>query len=51
MSFAPRNKCINDADLRINNVSIQGVYVTKILGVVIDSKLIEKITLIIFVRK
>ena len=39
MLFAPRNKCINDADIRINNISIQRVYVTKFLGVLIDSKL------------
>ena len=39
MLFASRNKCINDADIRINNISIQRVYVTKFLGVLIDSKL------------
>ena len=39
MLFAHRNKCINDADIRINNISIQRVYVTKFLGVLIDSKL------------
>ena len=39
MLFVPRNKCINDADIRTNNISIQRVYVTKFRGVLIDSKL------------
>ena len=39
MIFTPRNKCIDGTDLRINDTSIQRVYVTKFLGVLIDSKL------------
>ena len=39
MLFAHRNKCINDADIRLNNISTQRVYVTKFYGVLIVSKL------------
>ena len=39
MIFTPRNKCIDCTHLRINDTSIQSVYVTKFLGVLIDSKL------------
>ena len=39
MVFTPKNKYIDDVDIRINNVQIERVYVTKFLGVQIDSKL------------
>ena len=39
MVFTPKNKCIDDVDIRINNVKIGRVYVTKFLGVQIDSQL------------
>ena len=39
MIFVPRNKCIDGTDLRIIDTSIQRVYVTKFLWVLIDSKL------------
>ena len=39
MICTPRNKCIDVTDLRINDTSIQRVYVTKFLGVLIDFKL------------
>ena len=42
MIFTPRNKSIDDADVKIYNTSIQRVYVTKFLGVLIDSKLNRK---------
>ena len=37
--FTPRNKCIDGTELRINDTSIQRVYVSKFVGVLIDSKL------------
>ena len=39
MIFTQRNKKVNDICLYINNVSIERVYVTKFLGVQIDSQL------------
>ena len=39
MVFTPRNKCTNDADVKINDASFQRVYVSKFLGVLVDSKL------------
>ena len=39
MIFTPRNKCTNDADVKINDTSIQRVYVSKFLGVLVGSKL------------
>ena len=39
MIFTQRNKKVNDISLYINNVSIERVYVTKFLGVQIDSQL------------
>ena len=39
MIFTPRNKKVNDINLYINNVPIGRVYVTKFLGVQIDSQL------------
>ena len=42
MIFTPRNKLIDDIDVKILDVQIQRVYVTKFLGVQIDSQLIWK---------
>ena len=42
MIFTPRNKVVNDIDLLICNTAIHRVYVTKFLGVQIDSKLTWK---------
>ena len=39
MVFTPNNKYTDDVDIRINNVQIERVYVTKFLGVQIDSQL------------
>ena len=39
MIFTQRNQKVNDISLYINNVSIKRVYVTKFLGVQIDSQL------------
>ena len=39
MIFTPRNKKVNDINLHINKVPIGRVYVTKFLGVQIDSQL------------
>ena len=39
MVFTSRNKCVSDIDIKINNVSIERVYVTKFLGILIDSQL------------
>ena len=38
MIFTQRNKKVNDISLYINNVSKERVYVTKLLGVQIDSQ-------------
>ena len=40
--FASRNKCVNDVDIRIQNVAIERVYATKFLGVQIDAQLTWK---------
>ena len=37
--FTPRNKVVNDIDICINDVRIERVYVTKFLGIQIDSQL------------
>ena len=42
MIFTPRNKPIDDIDVKILDVQIQMVYVTKFLGVQIDSQLTWK---------
>ena len=42
MVFTPRNKFINDIDVKIHNVQIQRVYATKFLGVQIDAQLTWK---------
>ena len=42
MIFTSRNKCMNVADIRINNVKIERVYATKFLGVQIDAQLTWK---------
>ena len=42
MIFTPRNKLIDDIDVKILDVQIQRVYVTKFLGVHIDSQLTWK---------
>ena len=42
MVFAPRNKLIDDIVVKIHGVQIQRVYVTKFLGVQIDSQLTWK---------
>ena len=39
MVFTPRNKVVNDIDICINDVRIERVYVTKFLGIQIDSQL------------
>ena len=39
MVFTPRNKVVNDIDICINDVPIERVYVTKFLGIQIDSQL------------
>ena len=39
MIFAPRNKIVFDVNIQINCVSIERVYCSKFLGVIIDSKL------------
>ena len=39
MVFTPRNKIVNDIDICINDVRIERVYVTKFLGIQIDSLL------------
>ena len=39
MIFSPRNKIISDVDIKICNVNINRVYVTKFLGVQIDAQL------------
>ena len=39
MIFTPRNKNIEDVDVRIQNICIDRVFVSKFLGVQIDSKL------------
>ena len=42
MIFTPRNKLIDDIDVKILDVQIQRVYVTKFLGVQVDSQLTWK---------
>ena len=42
MVFTPRNKFINDIDVKIHNVQIWKVYATKFLGVQIDALLTGK---------
>ena len=42
MVFTPRNKIINDIDVKIHNVQIQRVYATEFLGVHIDAQLTWK---------
>ena len=42
MVFTPRNKLINDIDVKIHDVQIQRVYATKFLGVQIDAQLTWK---------
>ena len=42
MVFTPRNKLINDIDVKIHNVQIQRVYATTFLGVQIDAQLTWK---------
>ena len=42
MSFTPRNKIVPDIDVKIHGVSVERVYATKFLGVIIDSKLTWK---------
>ena len=42
MVFTPRNKLINDIDVKIHDVQIQRVYATKFLGVQIDAHLTWK---------
>ena len=42
MIFTSRNKCMNDVDIRINNVKVERVYATKFLGVQIDAQLTWK---------
>ena len=39
MVFTSRNNSVSDIDIRINNVSIERVYVTKFLGILIGSQL------------
>ena len=39
MVFTSRNKSVSDIDIRINDVSIERVYVTKFSGILIDSQL------------
>ena len=39
MIFSPRSKIISDVDIKICNVNISRVYVTKFLGVQIDAQL------------
>ena len=39
MIFTPRNKIVHDIDVKIHGVSVEKVYATKCLGVIIDSKL------------
>ena len=40
--FTPRNKIVHDIDVKIHGVSVERVYVTKFIGVIIDSKLTWK---------
>ena len=42
MAFTPRNKFINDIDVKVRDVKIQRVCATKILGVQIDAQLAWK---------
>ena len=42
MIFTSRNKCMNDVDIRINNVKIERVYATTFLDVQIDAQLTWK---------
>ena len=42
MVFTPRNRLINDIDVKIHDVQIQRVYATKFLGVQIDAQLTWK---------
>ena len=42
MISTSRNKCMNDVDIRINNVKIERVYATKFLGVHIDAQITRK---------
>ena len=40
--FSPRSKIISDVDIKICNVNISRVYVTKFVGVQIDAQLNKK---------
>ena len=40
--FTPRNKTVHDIDVKIHGVSVERVYATKFLGVIVDSKLTWK---------
>ena len=51
MIFKSRNKCMNDVDIRINNVKIERVYATKFLGVQIDAQLTWKKAYWIYMQK
>ena len=42
MIFTPRNKTVHDINVKIHGVSGEGVYATKFLGVIINSKLTRK---------
>ena len=42
MIFTPRNKIVHDIDVKIQGVSVERVYATKFLGVIIDTKLTWK---------
>ena len=42
MVFTPRNKLINDIDVKIHDAQIQRVYATKSLGIQIDAQLTWK---------
>ena len=39
MVFAPKNKHVDDLNVKIQNANIERVYVTKFLGVMIDAQL------------
>ena len=50
MNFTPRNKIVDDISIIIDSTQISRVYVTKFLGVQIDSQLSWKCISIIFVK-